>query len=114
MTYIPYSTLEQTPLIEAIRKFEKTQAQFMHTGAADAEPRGVFASLLEQVWEGREVTVPRHWDDWQLFSGEDWNKGAPGSGLAAYWLHRRATAVVEEANKNHKSLAQFMRHVGWL
>jgi len=52
----------------AIEGFQKLQDELSDYGAYDSEPRCVFADLLDNTLEGKEVTVPTDGDRWQLYT----------------------------------------------
>lgn len=90
---------------EAVAAFYATQDRYAAFGACDTEPRTEFISLLEDMFEGREVKVPRTADGWQLYTGE----GQKGVGLAAAALTRSMNHVIEAARADLPALAKFVR-----
>lgn len=87
---------------EAVKKFEQAQQAYMHFGAWDTEPRGVFADLIEDTYRGKEVTVPTTVEGWQLYSD------MKGNGLAAAALTRAARRAVEAAQHDTLGVARYI------
>ncbi len=88
---------------EALKKFEQAQKAYMHFGAWDTEPRGVFADLIEDTYRGKEVTVPTTVSGWQLYSE------MKGNGLAAAALTRAARRAIEAAKHDTLGVARYVR-----
>lgn len=91
----------ENAVIDAVDDFYRTADRWAHTGASDTEPRGVFAQIVEDALEERDVKIPtKAWSakwgqgSWQLYSG------VKGNGLAASALARSARKVVAEIEKD--------------
>lgn len=91
---------------DAVKKFEQAQESYAHFGAWDTEPRGVFADLIEDTYQGKEVTVPTTVSGWQLYSE------MKGNGLAAAALTRAARRAIEAAKRDTLGIARYVRANG--
>lgn len=74
---------------DAIKAFQAAQNKYSSYGAYDTEPRCVFADLLEDTLEGRDVKVPCSGDAWQLYTV------SMKCGVAARGLHSAAKKAVD-------------------
>jgi len=95
-------------LNDAIKAFQDAQDKYSEYGAYDTEPRCVFADLLENAVEGREVIVPRSGDGWQLYTA------SMKCGIAARGLHsaaKKAVDAIKGAPVN--SLGELKKVVEW-
>lgn len=98
-----------TAIKDAVARFREVQETYAEFGACDTEPRSVFAGLLIDTYNYKEVTLPRTARDWQLFTGE----GMKGNGLAAAALTRSAARVLRIANEDRFGLARYLEAEGW-
>lgn len=73
----------------AIKNFSTVQQRFSNFGACDSEPCYVFADLLRKTIRGKEPTVPKTAEDWQLYSS------SMDCSVAAAALHDAAREVVD-------------------
>lgn len=98
-----------TTLTDAVERFRAVQQTYAQYGACDTEPRCVFADLLVDTHNNKEISLPRTAHDWQLYTGE----GMKGVGLAAAALTRSAARVLRIANADRIGLARLVEVSGW-
>ena len=98
-----------TAIKDAVARFREVQETYAEFGACDTEPRSVFAGLLVDTYNDKDVELPRTASDWQLYTGE----GMKGNGLAAAALTRSAARVLRIANEDRLGLARYLEDQGW-
>lgn len=76
-------------------------------GAADTEPRGVFADIVAALVDDEPPFVPDDAQGWQLFSD------MKGNYFAAKSLTTAANRLIRIANTDRKGLVEFAKYHGW-
>lgn len=81
--------------------------RYSSVGASDTEPRGEFAQIIIDLYQGKEPVIPTTVRGWQLFSG------VTGNGLGAALLTRMARQAVEVGKGDHMGLVRYVKGQGW-
>jgi hypothetical protein len=96
-----------TTFAEAAQAWYDTAERYADLGASDTEPRGEFAQVVIDLYEGREPIIPTTVDGWQLFHD------MKGNGFAAIALTRAARKVVAVGKADHLGLVRYAKAQGW-